>query len=130
MTGQPVSWFERVAVIAVGVLTATLVTVVFAVQGQGWGQLCPTALVIAVVVGLGLAWFLPWQSRRMARRHLAGRPPMDTATFGATFFSDLPRGPKSPRRCAAFTWAWATSGRWPSGWLPWRAYPSWPGSPR
>ena len=73
---------------------ATLVTVAFVVQGQGWGQLCPTAMVVAVVVGLGLAWFLPWQSRRQARRHLAGRPPMDAVTFGATFFSDLPRGPE------------------------------------
>ena len=94
MTGRPVSWFERVAVIAIGVVTATLVTVAFVVQGQGWGQLCPTAMVIAVVVGLGLAWFQPWQSRRLARRHLAGRPPMAAATFGATFFSDLPRGPE------------------------------------
>ena len=68
MTGRPVSWFERVAVIAIGVVTATLVTVAFVVQGQGWGQLCPTAMVIAVVVGLGLAWFQPWQSRRLARR--------------------------------------------------------------
>jgi hypothetical protein len=94
MTGRPVSWFERVAVIAIGVVATTLVTVAFVVQGQGWGQLCPTALVIAVVVGLGLAWFQPWHSRRLARRHLAGRPPMNAATFGATFFSDLPRGPE------------------------------------
>jgi hypothetical protein len=83
-----------VAVIATGVVTATLVTVAFVVQGQGWGQLCPTAMVIAVVVGLGLAWFLPWQDRRRARRHLAGRPLLDAATFGARFFSDLPRGPE------------------------------------
>jgi hypothetical protein len=94
MTGRPISWFQRGAVIAIGVVTATLVTVAFVVQGQGWGQLCPTATVIAVALGLGLAWFLPWRSRRMAGRHLAGRPPMDAATFGATFFSDLPRGPE------------------------------------
>jgi hypothetical protein len=36
---QPVSWFERVAVIAIGVVTATLVTVAFVVQGQGWATL-------------------------------------------------------------------------------------------
>jgi hypothetical protein len=95
MKGRPpVSWFERAAVIAIGVVTATLVTIAFVVQGQGWGRLCPTVMVIAVVVGLGLAWFLPWQSRRLARRYLAARPPMDAATFGTTFFSDLPRGPE------------------------------------
>jgi hypothetical protein len=94
MTGRPVSWFERAAVIAIGVVTATLVTIAFVVQGQGWDRLCPTAILIAVVVGLGLAWFLPWQSRRLARRYLAARPPMDAASFGATFFSDLPRGPE------------------------------------
>jgi hypothetical protein len=91
----PTSWFNRITLAVVGVVTAALVVVGFVVQGQGWGQFWPTLLVVLVVAGLVIAWLQPWLGKRRTRRHLAGRLPMDAATFGTIYFSDLPQGPET-----------------------------------
>jgi hypothetical protein len=48
------------------------------------------ALVLALAYGGLWAAIVKWR----VRRRLAARPPLDAATFGETYFRDLPRGPE------------------------------------
>jgi hypothetical protein len=89
----PVSWFRRLGATAVVVV----VTLLFAIglwkadaEDLLWLALFGLVLVAAAVFG-GL---LPALQKRRVRRFLQGRPPLAAATFGETYFRDLPRGPE------------------------------------
>jgi 4-amino-4-deoxy-L-arabinose transferase-like glycosyltransferase len=87
-------WLTRIFMIALLVFVAVVVVLSYVRPERRPPAYVSVLFAVAFVLAVGFGWLWPVLVRRRVRRLLAARQPLDAATFGETYFRDLPRGPE------------------------------------
>jgi 4-amino-4-deoxy-L-arabinose transferase-like glycosyltransferase len=95
MTRNPrASWLNRIFIIALLVFVAVAVVLSYLRPERRPPAYVSVFFAVAFVLAVGFGWLWPALVKRRVRRLLATRQPLDAATFGETYFRELPRGPE------------------------------------